>query len=187
MRDRGEFGGSATEAAEIGPWIEVGKIGRPFGVKGDVHVQAYNAASPIWRKGGTLRAYKPGAPAQMLTIAALRPANAQLVVTFAGRTDRSHAEALTNAVLQVAESALPPPDDDEIYAHQLIGAEVIEATTGAVAGTITALIEVAQTLLQIRLIGGGEALVPIDADAVEELGRVPGRVVVRHLTDWHTA
>ena len=38
----------------------------------------------------------------------------------------------------------------------------------------------------MKLHSGGEAMIPVDAPAIEELGRVRGRVVVRHLEDWLT-
>lgn len=168
-------------------WIEVGKVGRAHGVRGEVRVQAHNPASDVWAPRKVLRAWKPGAPARMLRILDVRPAGDVLIVAFAELADRNQAEALTLSVLQVDADALPPADDGEVYLHQLQGARVIEAATGDVAGEVVGFAEAAQTLLQIRLRDGREALVPVDADAVEQLGRVAGEVVIRHVADWVTS
>ncbi len=168
-------------------WLEVGKVGRPHGLRGEVRVQPHNPASDVWAPRQVLRAWKPGAPARMLRILDVRPAGDVLIVAFAELADRTQAEGLTLAVLQVDAAALPPADDGEVYLHQLLGAQVIEASDGSVVGEVVGFAEAAQTLLQIRLRDGREALVPVDADAVEQLGRVAGEVAVRHVHDWVTS
>ncbi len=177
---------SAASEPTVQQWIEVAKVGRPFGVNGAVHLQIHNPQSALWRKGTQFRVWQSGAPAKTLHLMTLRPANAVFVATFVGVSDRQLAVALTHALLQVAADDLPPADDDEVYVHQIIGAQVFEETTGALAGQVVAVVELAQTMLQVRLTDGGEALVPIASDAVVSLGRQAGKVVVHHLADWHT-
>ncbi len=41
-------------------------------------------------------------------------------------------------------------------------------------------------VLEIKLLSGGQALIPVDADAVLELGREPGVLVVEHIGDWRS-
>lgn len=168
-------------------WLDIGKIGRPHGVRGALHVQPYHPQSELWQAGGWLRAHKPGAPARMVQIGEARPVQGGLVIAFAGVGDREAATLLTHAILQTDARDLPPADDDEVYLHELAGAEVIDADSGACVGTVAGFVETAQVLLQIRLADGKEALVPINCDAVVELGRQKGRVVVRDVRDWQTS
>ncbi|MBI5607964.1 MAG: 16S rRNA processing protein RimM [Deltaproteobacteria bacterium] len=167
-------------------WVEIGRIGRPHGIKGQLHIQVHNPDSPLWRAGLVLRAWKAGAPAQALRLLELRPAGADFVATFEGLPDRSAAEPLTHCLLQVAEDDLPGKDDDEVYLHELLGAAVHDADTDAQVGTISGFIETNQLLLDIRLLAGGTALVPAQADAVVALGREPGKVVIAHIEDWRS-
>jgi len=168
-------------------WIEIGKVGRAHGVRGEVRVHAHNPGSDVWAPRQVVRAWKPGAPARLLRVLDARPAGSVLIVAFAELADRTQAEALTHAVLQVDAAQLPPAGDGEVYLHELLGAHVREAGDGSVIGEVVGFAEAAQTLLQIRLRDGREALVPVDAPAVEQLGRVPGEVVVRHVADWVTS
>ncbi len=167
-----------------GPWIEVAKAGRPHGVRGEVRLQVHNPASPLWQPGLVVRAWLPGRPPRALYLQAIRPAQDAWIAHFSGMGDRDAAASLTHALLQVPADTLPPAADDEFYLHELIGAAVIEAETGEVAGRVAGFVETAQTLMQVELASGGVALVPVESDAVESLGRERGRVVVRHLSDW---
>lgn len=178
---------SLPPAAPDAPrWLTVGKIGRPHGVRGELRLQVYNTASEMWKPGLQLRLWRPGAPAQTVVVAAVRPAHDHWILRLQGVDDRDQAQALTGCALEIDAALLPATDDDEVYLHELLGAAVIEAESGEQAGTVTGFIETAQTLLQIRLRDGGEAMIPVDAAAIEELGRVRGRVVVRHLEDWRS-
>ncbi len=167
-------------------WVEIGRIGRPHGIKGQLHIQVHNPDSPLWRTGLVVRAWKAGAPAQPLRLLDLRPSGADFVATFEGLADRTSAEPLTHCLLQVAEQDLPDTGDDEIYLHELLDAAVYDAETGAQVGTVSGFIETNQLLLDIRLLAGGTALVPAGADAVVSLGRERGKVVIAHIEDWRS-
>jgi 16S rRNA processing protein RimM len=177
----------ALPAAEIDTslhWVEVARLGRPHGVLGELRAQLYNPDSPLWQKGLVLRVHAPGRPDALLTMIDLRPGTGCLLMEFKEIRDRNGAAMWTNAVLLVSEAQLPAAGDDEVYLHELIGADVIEAETGEVAGKVERLIETNVDLLQIRWLDGSEALIPVEADSIESLGREKGRIVVRHLLDW---
>jgi 16S rRNA processing protein RimM len=167
-------------------WVEIGRIGRPHGIKGQLHVQLHNPNSPLWRPGLVVRAWKAGAPAQPLRVLDLRHSGADYVVTFEGLPDRSATEPLIHCLLQVAEDDLPARQDDEIYLHELLGAAVHDAETDVQVGTIKGFIETNQLVLDIALLAGGSALVPAQSDAVVALGRERGKVVVAHIEDWRS-
>lgn len=175
-----------TPEEDLPNWVALGKIGRPHGVRGELRLTAYNTSSSLWKPGLQLRMWRPGAPARMVRIVQVRPANEYWILRLEGIDDRTQAETLTNAELEIDEHALPPPAEDEVYLHELMGAAIIEAEDGAVVGKIVAFIETSHTLMQIKLLDGGEALIPLDAPAVEQLGRERGKVVVRHVEDWRS-
>lgn len=105
-------------------WIELGRIGAPYGVKGWVHVDSYTDPPerlleyPEWvirgRHGerGTRR------------IAEGRPHGNGLVARLGGIEDRNAAATLTGAVIEVDRAALPPTGEREYYCADLEGCEV---------------------------------------------------------------
>src|SRR5699024_7295903 len=89
-----------------------------------------------------------------------------LLVKFTEFSDRNTAELLRNSELY-AEPEESTEDDDSWYADELIGLSVYqENTEGQTLGEVSNLITgEAQDLLEVRLTGGREVLVPF----VEEI------------------
>ena len=101
--------------------LEVGKLGRAHGVRGDLFVdlttdRAERAAvgARLWARG------------TWHTVERSNRANQRFRVHLAGVDDRTAAEALTGAVLY----AEPIDDADTLWIHHIIGADVVE--TGGV-------------------------------------------------------
>jgi len=97
--------------------LEVGRIGRAHGVKGDVFVHLSSDRTERVAVGGRL--FTQG---RWLVITASSPSTDRWRVHFEGIDDRNAAEALTGAVV----SAEPIDDPDVLWIHELIGAAVVE-------------------------------------------------------------
>ena len=165
-------------------WIEVGKIGRPHGLKGEVRLQVYNPDSDVWRVGQQLRAWLPGKPAVLVEIASYRDILPMPLATLVGISDRDVAAKLTHAVLAVNQDELPDTDEDEFYLHELIGAQVLDHATRKPVGVVRGLLETPSDVLEISLNSGASAMIPVHADAITEIGRQKGVLVVRDIADW---
>lgn len=165
-------------------WIEVGKVGRPHGLKGEIRLQVYNLDSDVWERGQRLRAWLPGKPAVLLELAEFRDILPMPLATFVGITDRDEAAKLTHAVLAVDQLELPQADEDEFYIHELIGATVLDDATRKPVGVVRALLETPSDVLEISLNSGAAAMIPVHSDAITEMGRQKGVLVVRDIDDW---
>jgi 16S rRNA processing protein RimM len=111
--------------------LEVGRIGRAHGVRGDVFVTLTTDRVERLAIGSRLKAGD-----RWLTVTAASRSNDRWRVHFEGVDDRDSAEALSRTVL----AAEPIEDPDALWVHQLIGAEVIEAT-GTSRGQCVAVID----------------------------------------------
>ena len=111
--------------------LEVGRIGRAHGVRGDVFVTLTTDRVERLAIGSRLKAGD-----RWLTVTAASRSNDRWRVHFEGVDDRDSAEALSRTVL----AAEPIEDPDALWVHQLIGAEVIEAT-GTARGRCVAVID----------------------------------------------
>lgn len=98
--------------------LEVGRITRPHGVRGDVNVVLTTNRTERVAVGTVL--HTDDGP---LTVRSSRPHKSGYIVTFEECADRERAEALRGTVL-LAE---PIDDPDELWVHELIGAVVIDA------------------------------------------------------------
>jgi 16S rRNA processing protein RimM len=97
--------------------LEVGRIVKPHGVKGEVIVDLVTNRTERLAAGSVL-----ASPAGALEVARSSPHQGRWIVAFVGVDDRDRAEALRGTVL----SADPIEDDTELWVHELIGSEVVD-------------------------------------------------------------
>lgn len=128
--------------------LEVGRIGRAHGVKGDLFVDLTTDRTERVQVGGRLYARD-----RWLVITASSRSGDRWRVHFEGIDDRTTAERWTGTVV----SAEPIDDPDVLWVHQLIGAEVVDVA-GTARGRCVAVVEnPAADLLELD----GGALVPV--------------------------
>lgn len=141
---------------------------RPHGLRGEVVVLLTTDREERVAPGSQL--FFDGGP---LVVASSRGQQGRertrWIVRFEGYDDRSSADRLRDAVLR----AVPIEDPDELWAHQVIGAEVVLAGTGESAGRCVAVVaNPAADLLELE----SGALVPVvfvvDVVATPEARRV---------------
>jgi len=165
--------------------VIVGRIGRPHGIRGEVVIGVRTdepdlrfAVGATLGFGATPDDDPPGGAT--LRVAAKRWHSGQLLVAFAGVTDRTAAGELTGSWLSVDSSQLPaPPDPDEFRDHELIGLSV-RTCAGDPVGVVTDVLHYGQDLLVVRRAddSGGECLVPFVTAIVPEVDVRAGVVVI---------
>jgi len=96
--------------------LEVGRVGRANGLRGDVHVVAVTNVVERFAPGSELIVGD-----RPLVIETARPAGSGWVVHFAGIDDRNAAESLRGATVRAARLDAP---DGELFVHDVIGADV---------------------------------------------------------------
>jgi len=102
-------------------WIELGRLGAPYGVKGWLHVVSHTeppARLLEYRDWGVRLA---NGERLMKRLAAGRSHGDGLVANLEGVTDRTAAAALTGAMVEVERTRLPAPKEREFYRADLIG------------------------------------------------------------------
>jgi len=164
--------------------LEIGRIGAPHGLRGDVHASLHFAGSDALSAGGRVTLLQDGAERE-LGLRSVRPHGRGIVLGFEGIEDRDAAATLRGARLEVERRLLPPLAAGEYYLVDLIGATVVgpEGRVGEVLG-ITAHPSI--STLELRLADGRVAELPltppwvarVDVDAgCVELASLDGLVV----------
>lgn len=152
-------------APDGGRLLEVGRIGRPHGLRGDVVVRLTTDRNERVEPGAVLHT-----DAGELVVASARPHQDRWIVAFEGHRGRDAAEALRGRVLR----AEPLDDPDEMWVHDLVGAEVV-TTAGDRVGTCVAVVaNPASDLLELE----SGALVPLVFVTGHDLGSGQGRVTI---------
>jgi 16S rRNA processing protein RimM len=141
--------------------VTIGRVGRPHGVDGSFVVEQASDDARWWQVGA--RFLVGGEPAEVV---GARRASGRPVV----RLDR-HVER--GARIEVSREELPPTGEDEYYAFQLIGLEVVEEN-GRTLGTVADVIPgVANDVLEV-----GEHLLPMIEDCIRLVDLEAGRITV---------
>ncbi len=105
-------------------WVELGRIGAPFGLAGWVHVSSYTEPleALLEYREWALRSER-GERKRHRLVEGHRQGE-RLVVRLEGVEDRDSAALLTGAWVEVERAELPPTGDREYYRADLIGLEV---------------------------------------------------------------
>jgi len=105
-------------------WVELGRIGGPFGVKGWVKVRSYTDP-PEGLLGYRHWLVRQGAGERIeRRVLDGQSHGSGLVVRLDGIASRTAASALSGAVVEVARAALPPAGERQFYRADLIGLQV---------------------------------------------------------------
>jgi 16S rRNA processing protein RimM len=143
--------------------LEVGRVGRAHGLRGEVHVVAVSNLDDRFAPGSHLFVGE-----RELVVEKSRASGSGWVVQFAGVSGRDEAEALRGN--NVRAEARAAAHDDELFVHDLIGSEVRDRD-GARIGTVESV--QANPAHDLLVLNTG-ALVP----SVFVVGQEPGVVVV---------
>ena len=131
--------------------LEVGRITRAHGIKGEVLVHLTGDRRERVTPGAVLTTRDGRA----LTVRSSSPHQGKWIVAFEGVADRTTAEALHGTPL----FGEPIDDPDTLFVHELIGSTVVDATSGDELGVVASVeANPASDLLVLR---GSGALVPV--------------------------
>ncbi len=156
--------------------MTVGTVVAPFGTRGEVQVELDTDFPERFRE--RRRYYLDGSRPGWAEVEGVRFHKGRALVKFAGCDDRTAAEALRGARLQVPPQELPPLPEGSYYHFQLLGLEVVTAT-GLPLGRLEAIHRTgANDVFEVRLRDGGSLLVPALRSVVVEVDLEGGRLVV---------
>lgn len=156
--------------------LQVARIGKPHGIRGEVTVQVLTDAPGDRFVPGTEFVVEP-ASAGPLIVDSARWNKDILLLGFEGIETRNQAETLRGAKLFIETEELDEDDDEGWYEHELVG---LEARVGSqVVGKIAALHTLpVQDLLVVETPDGKEILVPFVEQIVPEVNVADGFVLM---------
>ena len=158
--------------------LQVGRIGRAHGIRGEVTVTPLtDDPAARFAAGNALQTDSPARP--VLTVSGARQSGPVQVVGFEGIVDRNTAELLRGIGLYVEASSLPEPDDDdEFYDHQLFGLAVHHRNGDLLGAVVDVMHPPAAPVLVVKRTDDTEELVPFVRAIVPDVDLASGRLVV---------
>jgi 16S rRNA processing protein RimM len=108
-------------------WVECGRVGRPWGIKGDLVVEWYSGETPVEPGTGDVYTQSDSEYISHRILSSRRHGKAH-VVRIDGISSRSGAIGLRGATFFLPEDELPQLNKGEYYSYQILGLDVV--TTG---------------------------------------------------------
>lgn len=162
----------------------VGRVRKAHGIRGELLVEPItDAPDAVFVSGRRLYAGTAAGDAspdgQELHITAVRQHMDSVRLTLAEVPDRSAAELWRGRFLLVPQDELPPPADDEVYLHDLIGMQVVHVD-GRALGAVVDTYELPQGLmLDVRPANGGQTyFVPWRDEILVQVDEAARRITV---------
>ncbi len=159
-------------------FIVIGQITKPHGIRGEMRVKPHtdDPRRFTWLK----QVYVGKTNPQLMAVEQARVHQKMVLLKLTAVTDRTQAEALRGAWVQVAEAEALPLAEGEYYLFQLEGLAVV-TVDGEPLGTLTSVIETGANHVFVVQGEQGELLLPDIDDVIEDIDFENGRMTVKLL------
>ena len=159
-------------------WLELGRIGSPYGIKGWVHVQSFtDPPERLLKYRDWIVGLLNAEPAPMRVVEG-RAQGSGVVARLEGMEDRDQAARLQGALIRVPRSAMPKLRKREFYQADLVGLAVTNLE-GAALGAVDHFVETpAGSVMVVRNAAGLEHWVPATREHLAKVDLSAGHVVV---------
>jgi len=178
---------AGLEELKDGPYLLLGKVARPFGIKGEIRVHPYNPFSETFQHIHSLFLKAADGSIQEYQITGLRPHQNFFLVRLKGVNDRDQAEALRDREVLIKKAQLKPAKPGEYYWYQLLGLKV-RSEDGKELGQVAAIEQTNPFLggndILVVKTERGEALVPLVKDNIAKVDLEQREIIIRHLEDF---
>ena len=177
---------SPTSKIDTGAIVVVGKLGRPYGVRGWQVLHSFTEpVENLFSYAPWLLQSAQGQQWVEVKDYEFRPHKGAYVAQINGVHNREEAQSLTGALVGVLRDAIPEPEDDEFFWHDLIGCEVINVQDENL-GVVQELMETgAHAILSVQSRNARRAiLVPFTEEHVESVDTQAKQVRVNWPSDW---
>jgi len=161
----------------------MGRITAAWGIKGWFKVSAFSPQPDTLLQAAQWH-LQIGTSTCLLPVAAVRASARGMVAASPAIADRNAAERLRGAHIFLPRSAFAPPEKDEYYWVDLLGARVTNRQ-GLLLGQVQDLIAGAQTTLVVRQAAdGSERLIPFVAAYIDQVDVAQKTIVANWLLEW---
>jgi 16S rRNA processing protein RimM len=164
---------------EISPeeYLAIGKVLKPWGLKGAVKVQSYAESIDSFRRITELRVQSKDGPA-VLFLEEAKPHKKGVLLKFKGRDRVEDVEDLAGLTLYMDKKELPGLAEGEYYWHELIGMQV-STDSGKSVGTIEKILETGNHDVYVVRQGERETLIPAIRDVIRGVDVPAKRMTIR--------
>ena len=147
--------------------LEIGRIGKPHGVKGRVRI-SYYGDSPEILTSSPYVILKKDAETYKFKVDSIFAHKKYYIASFEAVESFDDVHALIGARIFLPKRFLPPLDEDEYYWFELIGCRVI-TEDGAMVGVLSRIIATGNNDVYVVTHGKKEVLIPATVEMIKSI------------------
>jgi len=170
-----------------GDYLLLGKVSKPFGLKGEVRVRPYNPQSETFELVNTLYLRSPQGELKEYQINRVRRHQDCFLIKFQGVDNRDQAEQLRGCEVLVPKHQLASCQEGEYYWYQLLGLKV-KNEAGELLGEVIRIEETNPYLdgNDVLIIKSEcqEVMIPFVEEVVKEVNLEKGEIIITGLEDY---
>ncbi|MFZ7126139.1 MAG: ribosome maturation factor RimM [Desulfobacterales bacterium] len=159
------------------PFITVGKVVGAHGIKGALRVHFYTESADFFALRRTIVIAAPTGGRKTFEIEWAKPHSKGILLSLKGVSDRSAAEDMREALLQVDRSEFPELEEGSYYWYDLIGMDVVDRS-GMRIGRLESILQTGSNDVYVVRGKDGEILVPALASVVRKVEVANNRMQV---------
>lgn len=168
-------GVTMVEQAEL---VTIGKIERPFGVRGEVKVQSLSDVPNRLQQVREVTLVSPSGVTVTTNVTHARPGGRSYIMGFEAFSTPEEAAQFRGGVLQIPRSSSPQLNENEYYEYELIGMTV-QDEGGTLLGSLEEIWQLPGNPVFVVRHAGREYLIPATKQAVVSVDRVGRLMAVR--------
>lgn len=161
--------------------ITIGKLVKPFGVKGEMKIEPMTDFPERFKELGRVYLVSPAGHEMVCTVKSVRYAGETPVLLFNGYDAPEKAKALNGWFLKVPEAETVPLPEGQYYWYELIGMEVF-SEDGEKLGVIADIFETGSNDVYVMKRGKQEVYIPATKEVVRQVDRKTRQMII-HLMD----
>jgi 16S rRNA processing protein RimM len=161
--------------------ITIGKVLKPFGVKGEMKIEPLTDFPARFKELGRVFLVSAAGKELASVVTSVRYANGVPFLTFSGYDTPEKAKALNGWFVKVPREEAVPLQEGSYYWFDLIGMEVF-SEEGEKLGTITDIFETGSNDVYVMKRGRKEIYLPATREVIKEVD-VAAKKMVIHLVD----
>jgi len=170
-----------------GDFLLLGKVSKPFGLRGEVRIRPYNPQSETFELVDTLYLRSPQGELKEFQINRVRRHQDCFLVKFQGIDNREQAEQLRGYEVLVKKDQLATLQEGEYYWYQLLGLKV-KTESGELLGEVIRIEETNPYLdgndVLIIKTECQEVMIPFIEEVVKEVNLEKGEIIISGLEDY---
>jgi 16S rRNA processing protein RimM len=151
-----------ADATEL---VTIGRIEKPFGVRGEVRVRSLSDVPGRFEGLTTVTLEAPSGKTVATTVRSVRAMHGAYVLGLDACSTPEEAAMFRGWVVKIPQGSAPPLPQGQYYEYELIGLSVRDET-GHALGTLAEILETPGNHVFVVRGEGGEMLIPATKDAV---------------------